>query len=68
MQIDKEVAEVEITDLYLEKQLDDKIQATTRRARMANHELNKLQRLEAEIESIYHTGDQDTNDPIMHMV
>ena len=39
----KDVAEAEVKKLYLQKQPDDKIQAAIQRARMTNHELNKIQ-------------------------
>ena len=40
------VAEAEVKKLYLKKQPEDIIQAAIHKARMSNHELNKIQRLE----------------------
>ena len=46
IQLEKSVAEAEVKKLYLQKQPDDIIYSTIQRARMANHELNKIQRWE----------------------
>ena len=46
IQLEKSVAEAEVKKLYLQKQPDDVIWSVVQRARMANHELNKIQQLE----------------------
>ena len=46
IQLEKSVAEAEVKRLYLQKQLDDVMQSAVQRVRMANYELNKIQRLE----------------------
>ena len=43
IQLDKSIAEAEVKKLYLQKELDDKIQSAIQRARTVNHELNKIQ-------------------------
>ena len=42
IQLEKTVAEAEVKKLYLQKQLDDIIQAAVQRARTAHHELDKI--------------------------
>ena len=44
IQLEKSIAEAEVKKLYLQKQLDDVIWSSAiQRARIANHELNKIQ-------------------------
>ena len=43
IQLEKGIAEAEVKKLYLQKQPDDVIQSAVQRARMTNHELDKIQ-------------------------
>ena len=46
IQLENSIAEAKVKKLYLQKELDDVIWSAIQRARMTNHELNKIQQLE----------------------
>ena len=46
IQLEKSIAEAKVKRLYLQKQPDNVIWSAVQRAKMANHELNKIQQLE----------------------